>query len=154
MQIELSSFAASPCAHPLVMSATHCKASIHFYVQSQLPPADTIRYEKVSSISPCQAFFVLLRFFCFDSSAVVDSLEGSMTRFFTITAWRDEVSTLVDDGNGGDGLRGMIGAGCKVHKSRSACAQGRYIHEGIRGPSLHSLGCRDSIGGIQVASYQ
>jgi hypothetical protein len=66
----------------------------------------TIRYEKISSISPCQTFFVVLRFFCFDSSAVVDSLEGSMTRSFTITASRDEVSTLVDDGNGSDGLRG------------------------------------------------
>jgi hypothetical protein len=40
------------------------------------------------------------------TAVFVDALEGSMTRFFTITAWRDEVSMLVDDGNGGDGVRG------------------------------------------------
>jgi hypothetical protein len=81
-------------------SIFRCNHSFH-----QRTFVHTIRYEKISSISPCQTFFVLLRFFCFDS-AVVDPLEGSMTRFFTITAWRDEASTLVDDGNGGDGVRG------------------------------------------------
>ena len=67
----------------------------------------TTRYEKMSSISSCRTFFVLVRFFCLDSSAAVDALGGSMAlaRFFTITAWRDEVSTVVDDGSGGDGLR-------------------------------------------------
>jgi hypothetical protein len=36
----------------------------------------------------------------------MDALGGGTARFFTIAAWRDEASTVVDDGNGGDGLRG------------------------------------------------
>jgi len=42
-------------------------------------------YEKMSSISSCQTFFVLVRFFCFDSSAAVDVLWGG-TAPFTIMA--------------------------------------------------------------------
>ena len=33
-------------------------------------------------------------------------LGGGTAHFFPITAWRDEGSTVVNDGNGGDGLRG------------------------------------------------
>ncbi|KAI0253613.1 hypothetical protein BJV78DRAFT_1193427, partial [Lactifluus subvellereus] len=68
--------------------------------------------------------FVLERFFCFGSSAAVDALGGGTARFFTITAWRDEGSTMLDDG------AWSVGAAKALSRSP---------------------GCRDSIRGMDVA---
>jgi hypothetical protein len=88
-------------------------------------------YEKMSSISSCRTFFVLVRFFCFESSAAVDALVSGTARFFTITAWHDEGSMMVDDGNGGDGPRGPWSVGAaKYTNDVQPRARGRYIHRG------------------------
>ena len=43
-------------------------------------------YNKMSLTSSWRTLFVLICFFCFDSSAALDALGGSTGRFFTITA--------------------------------------------------------------------